>query len=284
MIAIEPIRHDPLSLQRYCQLFTDTFPRSSSFSVDYLDWLYNSNPDGAAFGFDAWDSGEIVAHYACIPTQVQINNASTKAMLSLNTATRPSHQGRGLFLLLASMTYEAAAEQGFQAVYGVANAHSTPGFTRKLGFQLVSPLDARVGLGSLEIDWDVVERCASFQRLWTESRIHWRLSNPNNRVRVAHGQGCTKYFARSTLPFLNAYAEAPTTQSVFNPAVAHVDSPLRLYIGNLPAGSSKFRRYVNIPKALRPSPLNFIYRALSQAPEKLDSNGLCISFLDFDAF
>lgn len=284
MITIEPLGHDASSLDRYRQLFAAAFPRSSLFSIEYLHWLYNANPDGAAIGFNAWDDGRLVAHYACVPTQALVNKGSVRTMLSLNTATHPSHQGRGLFLRLAEATYEAAAARGIQAVYGVANAQSTPGFTRKLGFQLVSPLDARVGIGLLDIDWEHAERATTFRRDWNADSIGWRVSNPNNPVRTRNAGGSTHFFTRALPPLLDAFAQTPTLQAMMPTQSVAIGSPLRLYLGLLPKGSCSFQHYFSIPNTMRPSPLNFIYRSLSQVPTELDPSGMCVSFLDFDAF
>lgn len=68
---------------------------------------------------------------------------------------------------LADATYRKAAGVGLDAVYEVANANSTPGFLRKLLFALVSPLDAKIGLGNIaRLDWGASPIDCAFQRFW----------------------------------------------------------------------------------------------------------------------
>ena len=145
----------PEDLQRYCELFSACFPDAGKLgSVDYLKWLYVDNPEGEVVGFNAIEGDRLAAHYVCVPMRVNIHGASMRVLLSLNTATHPDFQGQGLFTKLAERTYEAGTTDGFHAVYGVANANSTPGFLRKLAFDLISPLESKMGTGLLvEIDW-----------------------------------------------------------------------------------------------------------------------------------
>ena len=129
-------------------------------------------------GYNAWEAGRLAAHYACVPAHVHALGAPRRALLSLNTATHPEFQGRGLFTKLADHTYAAAAASGFELVYGAANASSTPGFVRKLGFQLVAPLDSRIGAGRLgRIDWPRAQAQAAFARSWSEPELAWRMAN-----------------------------------------------------------------------------------------------------------
>jgi GNAT superfamily N-acetyltransferase len=100
-------RCDESKLQDYADLLANSFIDFQP-SVEYLDWLYFQNPRGSVFGFDAYDGDLLVAHYACIP--IKINAFRQNSLLSLNTATHPDYQGRGLFRLLANKTFESAAE------------------------------------------------------------------------------------------------------------------------------------------------------------------------------
>src|SRR5690349_12069268 len=134
-LSFAPIRTDAAALAQYGALFQACFPMTDKFTPRYLQWLYVDNPDGKAVGYDAWDGERLAAHYVCIPARAWVEGAQVPVLLSLNTATHPDYQGKGLFTKLASMTFEAGAAQGFDGVYGVANANSTPGFVRKLGFQ-----------------------------------------------------------------------------------------------------------------------------------------------------
>lgn len=284
MIRFAPVRFDELSLRRYESLFLTCFLKSGrKFSPTVLNWLYQLNPDGCAIGYDAFAGDQLAAHYVCVPTTIRVNGKVEKALLSLNTATHPRCQGQGIFTQLAEMTYRAAAQQGYGSVYGVANANSTPGFVRKLGFQLVRPLQAMVGVGSLNIDFDIVSRNSQFERVWTPESLHWRCSNPINEVYCLHRSTRTLFHANAFGWVLSAYAELFGTARC--PARSgYTVSPLRLFLGLLPDGASHFAGYAEIPHQLRPSPLNLIFRPLSSSSSLLDAGQIAFSFLDFDAY
>jgi GNAT superfamily N-acetyltransferase len=264
---------------RYQALFAACFSPHPKFSPETLRWLYESNPEGRVVGFDAFDGDMLAAHYACVPARVSLGGAVVRALLSLNTATHPAYAGQGLFTRLAGMTYEAAAREGFDAVYGVANANSTPGFVKRLGFQLVHPLRAAVGMGPIGMDVDRAATQSQFRRVWTPQALAWRCANPVNPV------GATKhgYAARGPHVAVGAYAELP---GVAPAAIARASwRPMRLFLGLLPqAAGNALRAYADIPRSLRPSPLNLIYLPLGDVPKRLDAGQVFFNFLDFDAY
>jgi GNAT superfamily N-acetyltransferase len=280
MLEFRPVEVSAAALERYRALFAACFPGAAGkFTPAYLAWLYADNPDGHALGYDAWDGDTLAAHYVCIPALAHIEGEEVKVLLSLNTATHPNYQGKGLFTKLAAMTYEAGAAAGFDGVYGVANANSTPGFVRKLGFQLVRPLEARVGVGRIR---PVAQNSSlSFQRCWSAASLAWRCSSPGHPVRVrSNGQQLQLDAAA-----LGA-ARAVDALALNLPTQDHAAAwaPLNLYLGLRPDGDALPFTYVNIPQRLRPSPLNLIYRSLSGRVAQLDPSRIHFSFLDFDAY
>jgi hypothetical protein len=281
-----PIKYDQHSLNNYSSLFSACFPNAAKFNFEYLNWLYCNNPNGKAIGFDAWDGDQLAAHYVCIPSVFNISGQKLKLLLSLNTATHPKYQGKGLFTRLAEMTYIAAANTGFDGIYGVANANSTPGFVKKLGFQLIAPLEAKVGFGKLHIDLKNSNDSNLFQRIWTHRDLKWRCSNPNNTIYSKQESGCIEFSANAICGrFLPAYAELSALDfSDIETLLRRAIFPMRLYIGLTPTGSCSYKNYYNIPQRFRPSPLNFIYRALSQNTMVPEYGKINISFLDFDAY
>jgi GNAT superfamily N-acetyltransferase len=279
-----PIKFDAPSLAEYSALFTACFPDGGRFTTEYLSWLYRDNPDGRAFGFDARENGQLAAHYVCVPASVSLGGEPVRVLLSLNTATHPQFQGKGLFTKLAAMTYEAAAEAGFAAIYGVANANSTPGFVRKLGFQLVRPLDALVGVGPIGPRPADGGRPLAFERAWTAPALDWRCANPLNPVlrrrRGSHWQFQAAAFGST----VHAYAQLPLAQEIGLAPTGAPLSPLRLYLGLMPDHLRAAGSYVAIPQRLRPSPLNLIFRSLASPGKQLDATLVNFSFLDFDAY
>jgi GNAT superfamily N-acetyltransferase len=282
-----PIQLDTATLASYGDLFRACFPTTDKFTGAYLRWLYVDNPDGAALGFDAWDGERLAAHYACVPARAWVEGEQVAVLLSLNTATHPDYQGKGLFTRLAALTYEAGAAAGFDGVYGVANANSTPGFVRKLGFQLVRPLEARIGLGPLLHRPKAPARALSFERSWSDSALRWRCASPHNPV-FARGAGAKlRFHAAAAGHKLPAYAELDAAEldaAGLAPGSGPALSPLRLFIGLAPDACSRYWNYAGIPMRLRPSPLNLIYRSFTPRVERLDPARVAVSFLDFDAY
>jgi GNAT superfamily N-acetyltransferase len=277
-----PIQFDQASLAQYCALFAACFPGTDKFTPAYVAWLYCANPDGRAVGYDAWEGERLAAHYVCVPAMASVNGVQVKVLLSLNTATHPDFQGKGLFTKLAEQTFQAGADQGFDGVYGVANANSTPGFIRKLGFQLVRPLEARVGMGRLHVD-GAVSAPLSFERVWNSASLAWRCANPNNPVQWRASGSRLQLHAPALMAGVPAYAELAQGGIALDGG-GGMFMPLRLYIGLAPDAASNYWNYASIPHRLRPSPLNLIYRSFVARVAALDASMIRFTFLDFDAY
>lgn len=281
MIEFSPVRCDEAAYADYVRLFSDCFPGVDKFSRDYLDWLYRCNPDGQVVGFDAYDGDRLAAHYVCIPARARVGGDDVTVLLSLNTATHPDYQGKGLFTKLAERTYAAGAERGYDSVYGVANANSTPGFIRKLGFQLVGPLKACVGVGRLGIDFSR-EASLQFRRTWSKESIAWRCASPANPIETRVKQGRTTLLADVPNSPITVAADMDLTASVEQKL--KTVSPLRLFLGKVPSAWQRTALYAEIPNRFRPSPLNLIYRSLNGRVSEIDSEAVFLSFIDFDAY
>ena len=281
-LRFAPIQHDAATLAKYGALFAACFPGTGKFTPAYLQWLYVANPDGNAVGYDAWDGERLAAHYVCVPARAWVEGREVRVLLSLNTATHPDYQGKGLFTKLAAMTYELGAQAGFDGCYGVANANSTPGFVRKLGFQLVRPLEARVGLGAMRHAPKPAAASLSFERSWSLDALAWRCANPHNRV-WQHRSGTRLQFHAAAVSHIPAYAELEAAGLPAQPE-QRAPSPLRLFIGLAPDATSRYWNYASIPMRLRPSPLNLIWRAFTPHAPQLDASRIQFSFLDFDAY
>jgi GNAT superfamily N-acetyltransferase len=265
----------PTHLASYADLLGTVFQKPKLFTEAYLTWQYAGNPTGSIIGFDAWTpSGVLAAHYATIPVRYSYGEEEVLGLLSLNTATHPAHQGKGLFTQLAGLTYQNAAEAGFQFVLGVANAQSTPGFLRKLGFSLIAPLEAQIGLGIT----DPTPPTGSFFAQNTSEYLLWRLMRPNGNY-FAHG---THLYAPTGLPGIAALlGQVPKATDI-----AHILPPakplLTLWLGHAPLKKTS-GLWAPIPQRLRPSPLNFIYLDLAgkTVPKATD---IYLQALDFDAY
>lgn len=276
-------------LAAYEALFSACFPEAGHLRGDYLRWLYRDNPAGAVVGTDAWDGPRLAAHYACVPAAAGLEGRDRTVLLSLNTATHPDYQGRGLFTRLAEATYQAGARDGHALVYGVANANSTPGFLRKLGFSLAGRLEARVGTGRLDAKAvaaaEGAARNASFERRWPAAQLAWRVASPARPWR--HGRlrdGTLAAWTPTGTAGISAWSELGPADAA---AVTEAIRPpwLRLHLGLRPAGARGLRGlWVDVPGRFRASPLNLIFRTLQDDASLPDASGIRFNAIDFDAF
>ena len=133
---VQQVCVDEKSLVEIKDLLTVTFPKTDKFTLSYLRWQYKENPLGHIVGFNAYWGSELAAHYVTMPIDMCLFGEKKRGLLSLNTATHPKHQGKRLFTILAEKTFSWAKEHGYEYVIGVANANSTHGFLKHLGFYL----------------------------------------------------------------------------------------------------------------------------------------------------
>lgn len=282
-LDIKPARTDDAALEAYAALLAHVFGASPKFTPQALAWRYRDNPSGSVVGCDAWAGGELAAHYVTTPMAARVDGRPMIGLLSLNTVTHPDFQGRGLFTRLAQATFERGAAEGFGFVAGVANANSTPGFVRKLDFQLIAPL--RAGLLARRVS-ALPPRPLQFVGDWNETRLAWRLANPAARYRVRGARsdgGPTLVRADTDLPLVRCIAlleRAPRA-----PARAWAPPGLDLFLGLDPRLDLSLPGFWPIPARLRPSPLNLIWKALTpKAPQVIDPMRTAFNFLDFDPY
>ena len=183
MYDIKPLDLSPKGIEICAELLSLVYSRSDQASEEkYLNWEYNLNPIGKAVGYNAWYNNKLAAHYVAQPIIMLINGKEARGLLSINTATHPEHQRKKLFTTLADATYQHAKNLGYSFVIGVANANSTPGFIRKLGFELISPLTAKIGIG--RINYQSTKNPNTCERLWSRESLKWRLRNPLKKYSI----------------------------------------------------------------------------------------------------
>lgn len=282
-MELRPIDPTPGGLDALRGLLADTFSDATHLDTRYLRWSYLENPAGPVVGFEAHDGPKLVAHYATLPLVARIAGREARGLLSLHTATHPDYRGRGLFPQLAEATYRAGADAGFEFVVGVANAASTQGFTGRLGFQLVRPLDVRAGFGAAAAPVAAGEM--DFERVWDEPALSWRLSCPARSYRRAGDPSRPVLYAPTgRLGIWVELDRPPEGASVRALQPLRAPHPLRLWIGLDPARAWAGSSYLTLPMRLRPSPLHLIFRDLTGAERRLDADRVRFAALDFDAY
>lgn len=267
-------------IENIFELLSAVFPDSSHISQAVIDWEYNLNPEGNAVGFNAWVDDFLAGHYATIPLRAVVNGREEKGLLSLNTATHGGHRGKGLFTQLANKTYEYAASNGFRFVIGVANANSTHGFTKKLGFQMVGPLKAMIGIGRLPFSKGSDE--IHYGRIWDQDSLNWRLSHPVYRYEIARGAFDTIYSSRGKFGARYVVGTFPTVMELTSEMNTAPSLPMKLWIGLDERFDWTGRSFKNIPLRFRPSPLNLIFKDLTGNGRTLDASKVRFQAIDFD--
>lgn len=288
LIYKECTADDP-ELQKLADLFLTVWPDEHTLDARYLTWLYRDNPRGRAIGVNAWSHDEIVGHYAVIPIRALRQGKTVDAALSLNTAVHPSQRGKGLFTALANATYDIARGRGVDHVVGVANANSAPGFTGKLSFQRVAQLKARFVTAFPRAQAAVQDAAAHWRREWSGDEYRWRLRNPRARY-THHGEGAGgTWRAHTSMPGIHAIMEHQVSEALAGALRSGIPhnrfSPLRLWIGLEPLALGALEpKGIDLPEFLRRSPLNLIFRDLSDPQAGLAAGKVRFTLADFDAF
>lgn len=285
MYELKPVETTPEAIAEAATLLQGVWPGNPRFSPAYLKWLYADNPAGKVVGFNAYEGQTLAAHYVTVPLVARLAGVERRGLLSLNTATHPEHQGKKLFTRLAEATYARAAQEGYSFVTGVANANSTPGFTKKLGFQLVSPLDARVGLAPT---WDDARSgMPCLERTWSSAALEWRLvSCPAASYLHRARDGRVEVASPTAYPGIRALLarlDDGAAQEVGR-RLPRAGPSLWLWLGLDARMSASKARLVPVPSRLRPSPLCLIYRSLDGAVAALERETVRFHAIDFDAY
>jgi hypothetical protein len=260
------------NLLMYAALLSEVFPETKKYTPQFLNWQYFENPSGEVIGYDAFYQGKLVAHYVAIPVVYIYNEFPLKGVLSLNTATTKQHQGKGLFIKLASQTYQLAANEEYKFIIGVANQNSTHGFVNKLGFKFISELEVRLFIGKVKPKIaDII-----FKASRDQNTVKWRLQNPT----VNYFKKGAAAFAPTHIRGINTFLTQQPYLKEF-PLKKNISTPIKLVIGlNLKVyGLSIF-----IPKQFRPSPLNLIFKNLGGANINVNAKNCYFEAIDFDAY
>jgi GNAT superfamily N-acetyltransferase len=301
-----------MTIDATAALLRSTFPDATRISApEYLRWLYEDSPFGPVVEANLDDEQGRAGHYAVVPIGLVSDGVECRGALSLNTAVDERARGGGVFVTLATEAIERAERQGMAMIVGVANANSTPGFVKRLSFELIGPLPATVLVPTpwrrrVRSAWagDEVFAAAGvaadlepllappprgLARAWTPEALRWRLAAPGSRYalhRSEHALAVSTADHSKPVPvamLLKVFASEPLGAAERGALVGAAcrlhRAPLALHVGiNEVAGF----RGPALPGRLRSSPLNLIVRRLQGAPPHSDIARF--EFLDFDAY
>jgi GNAT superfamily N-acetyltransferase len=123
----------------------DLLGASLGLSVDerfdsFFSWKHEHNPFGPSPGWVAVDDGAVVGFRTFMRWQHETPAGTVlSAVRAVDTATRPSHQGRGIFRRLTLHALDDLRAQGVAFVFNTPNAQSRPGYL-KMGWREVGRL------------------------------------------------------------------------------------------------------------------------------------------------
>jgi GNAT superfamily N-acetyltransferase len=300
------------AISQTAALLAEVFPDSDVSQPEYLRWLYQESPFGPVIETNLDDERGRGGHYALVPIAMTSDGRERSGALSLNTAVHERARGGGTFVRLASETIAEARRRGVETVVGVANANSTPGFMRRLDFELLTALPASVMLpipGPREqirsgwADANAFERdglAASAEpllaapatgeaRRWTPETLRWRLARPGTLYALHRADGLLAVSCRDSRHgigvaillkvFAASRVSKSTRRALVRTACHFHRAPIALHVG---LNDLVDFRGMALPERLRESPLNLIYRSLQTQPRP--ASIVRFEFLDFDAY
>jgi len=245
--------------------------RGLVFTKDVFDFWYRQNPEGTVISYNAFDEGKMVAHQSFIPERMLVDGRIVKCLRSMAVVTLPDYRGRGLFSQLTNFAIKEAERQGYEFIYAVTNANSFPMFIKYCGFSFVTRLDVKIGVGTnVKEDGD-----KTYKRYWSAEALKWRVLH-KNYFRVGNNiLGTYKYWVRTFMGKMDTAiaksVQIPTKPSMFGPT---------LYVG---LGAKLPKTYMNMPKFVKHSPFNLVFRDLSGGKlPPMSQNNVFYQLIDFD--
>jgi ribosomal protein S18 acetylase RimI-like enzyme len=269
-------------LEKVTALLRRVWPKNRRFNIRFIEWLYRDNPNGEAIGYNAFSEDDVAAHYVVVPFEVEIEGEPRKSALALNAGVDERHRGQSLFRKLAEMAHQRAQQIGVDHIVAIANANSTPGFLRYLGFQLVTPLDVRMCLtlprpSGAHSEWQ-------WRRKWRSDDLSWRLHNPGGNYWLSAADDFSCILGRTKYPGVRAVLKVESDpllrQQIGEQLPQGVTWPPVLWFGKNP--ELKFAGAIDVPKSLRPSPFNLVFYDLTAQKRRLDPRRVHFEAADFD--
>lgn len=178
-------------------LFSKCF--SSILHKDLWEWAYIENPFGNALVSVAIVNGEIVGHYAVIPMDLSNGTENIKGFLSMTTMVDQAYRKEMLFKLLADRVYQRIIDTGLPSiVFGFPNNNSTPGFKKRLNWQIDESYKViTMPYSSLPLAIDFISnemKSNAFMLDMENKKIsEWRTKKPRQSWEYANGIGMKNF-------------------------------------------------------------------------------------------
>jgi GNAT superfamily N-acetyltransferase len=122
-------------------------PRDERFE-SFFTWKHEANPFGQSPSWVAVEDGRVVGFRTFMRWEHETPDGQVlRTVRAVDTATRPSHQGRGIFRRLTLQALDDLRAEGVAFVFNTPNDKSRPGYL-KMGWTAVGRLGAAVRVAS----------------------------------------------------------------------------------------------------------------------------------------
>lgn len=108
-------------------------------------WAYKhlENPFGKSIVLVGKENNEIIGVRAFMKWEWTHNNKVFRSLRAVDTATHPSHQGKGVFKRLTLEAIDIAKAEGYHLIFNTPNSQSLPGYL-KMGWVKVNKLNVQI--------------------------------------------------------------------------------------------------------------------------------------------
>jgi len=263
-----------------------SFQFKNKFSTDFLNWLYNENPNGKAIINNVYEDGKIIAHFALIPISVLYKNEIYKSALSVFTAVDENNRGLYFFHKLANKSFELAKSNGIRFIIGVSNQVSSELFVKCFKFKLISPLEVKIGLSKFN-EKDNTPHI--FEIFKDKKTLLWRLNNPRFKYQIYKQEKLKKNIIfNNNYKLFKIHMGFISTKDVdFQNEIylktSYNLNPFNMWIGlnnNLENELMTFK----FPQIFKPSNLNLIIKDLNSGETDLKKKDIKFNLIDFEIF
>ena len=263
-------------------LFKKVFKKK--FSPEFLNWYYFLNPCGTAITYNAYYQSNIIGHYALIPIKIKIFEKEFDAALSVFTAIDENFRGLYLFNELANKSFDLAKKKGIKFIIGVSNQISTKLFVRYFKFKLISQLDVKFGFGKI----NKFNNDCNFKVLWNDKSLSWRLKNPRFNYQLKSNKD--EFLIYNNFYKIFKIQMGRFSKDHFLSTFENFKNRTNFSLLNLWIGLGNYNwsntMYFDFPEKLKPAPLNFIIKDMSDNNRdiSLQKNSIDFQLIDFDIF
>jgi hypothetical protein len=260
------------------------FQLKKKFSVEFLDWLYNKNPNGKAIINNAYKNEKIIAHFALVPIRALYDSKTYKSALLVFNAVDENHRNLYLFYKLASKILEIAKSKNIKFVMSVASENSSQLYVKCFQFKLISPLEVKIGLSKFQEKNNLPHK---FEIIRNKKMIEWRLNNPRFKYQVYKENNKSlilndnyKVF-KMNMGYINNKELNLINKNIFKNT--YNLNPFNMWMG-LNNNLKNIKMSFDLPNILKPSPSNFIIKDLKSKKTNLNKEDIKFNLIDYEVF